>query len=49
MLEETLCLKIMRHKIRATNEILWSMFLSHWPWSDSKVKIKFKIMTCLQH
>jgi hypothetical protein len=27
--EETLGLKIMRLKIRATNEILWSMFLSH--------------------
>jgi hypothetical protein len=29
MLEETLCLKIMRLKIRATHEILRSMFLSH--------------------
>ncbi len=29
MLEETLCLKIMRLKIRATNEILQCMFLSH--------------------
>jgi hypothetical protein len=29
MLEGTLCLEIMRLKIRATNEILWSMFLSH--------------------
>jgi hypothetical protein len=29
MLEETLCLEIMRLKIRATNEILRSMFLSH--------------------
>jgi hypothetical protein len=28
-LEETLCSKIMRLKIRATNEIMWSMFLSH--------------------
>ena len=28
-LEETLCSKIMRLKIRATNEILQSMFLSH--------------------
>jgi hypothetical protein len=29
MLEETLCSKIMRFKIRVTNEILQSMFLSH--------------------
>jgi hypothetical protein len=29
MLEETLCSKIMRLKIRSTYEILWSMFLSH--------------------
>jgi hypothetical protein len=29
MLEKTLCLKIMRLKIRATNEISWSMILSH--------------------
>jgi hypothetical protein len=29
MLEETLCLKIMRLKIRSTNEISRSMFLSH--------------------
>jgi hypothetical protein len=29
MLEGTLCLEIMRLKIRATNEILRSMFLSH--------------------
>jgi hypothetical protein len=29
MLEGTLCLKIMRLKIRATNEISRSMFLSH--------------------
>jgi hypothetical protein len=28
-LEVTLCLEIMRLKIRATNKILWSMFLSH--------------------
>jgi hypothetical protein len=28
-LEETLCLKIMRLKIRATNEIMRSMFLSY--------------------
>jgi hypothetical protein len=51
MLEVTLCLEIMRHKIKATNELLWSMFLSHdlGPGSNSKVKIKIKIMTCLQH
>jgi hypothetical protein len=29
MLEVTLCMEIMRHKIKATNEILQSMFLSH--------------------
>jgi hypothetical protein len=29
MLEGTLCLEIMRLKIKATNEILRSMFLSH--------------------
>jgi hypothetical protein len=29
MLEVTLCLEIMRQKIKATNEILQSMFLSH--------------------
>jgi hypothetical protein len=29
MLEETLCSKMMRLKIRATNEILRSMFLIH--------------------
>jgi hypothetical protein len=29
MLEETLCLKILRLEIKATNEILWSTFLSH--------------------
>ncbi len=28
-LEVTLCLEIMRLIIRATNEISWSMFLSH--------------------
>jgi hypothetical protein len=28
-LEGTLCLEILRLKIRATNEIFWSMFLSH--------------------
>jgi hypothetical protein len=28
-LEETLCLEIMKSKIKATNEILWSMFISH--------------------
>ncbi len=28
-LEETPCSKIVRLKIRATNEISWSMFLSH--------------------
>ncbi len=28
MLEGTLCLEIMRLKIKVTNEIFWSMFLS---------------------
>jgi hypothetical protein len=29
MFEEIVSSKIMRLKIKATNEILWSMFLSH--------------------
>jgi hypothetical protein len=29
LLEGTLCLEIIRLKIKATNEISWSMFLSH--------------------
>jgi hypothetical protein len=42
-LEETLCLKITRLKIRATNEILWSMFFSY-----SKVKIKINRLTAIR-
>ncbi len=51
MLEGTLCLEIMRLKIRATNEILQSMFLSHdqSKGSNSIDKITIKIVTYLQH
>ena len=43
MLEGTLCLEIMRLKIKATNEILRSMFLSH-DWSQGAIpRIRIRI------
>jgi hypothetical protein len=43
MLEVTLCLEIMRLKIKATNEILRSMFLSHDQSQRAIPRIRLKI------
>jgi hypothetical protein len=47
MLEVTLCLEIMRLQIKATNEILQSMFLSHDQSQGAILRIRLRIRSQL--